>query len=269
MARRPPKLGQHLLVDERVVERILGYAELRGDETVLEVGPGRGVLTRRLAQRAKRVVAIEKDPEMVDALEDEGLPPNVELMLGDVLREDWPRFDKCVSNLPYRISSEFTFKLFEHDFELAVLTYQREFAERMVARVGSEDYGRLSVNVSVEAEVETLETIPARAFWPPPKVAGMVVRLRPRAAPPFPMPDEVLFHEVVRAAFQHRRKTLRNALLDQWQSFASSREALLEALPKLPHLERRAEALSPSEFQEVAAALAALRPKTGARARRG
>ena len=254
MARRP-KLGQHFLWDTRVVERIVGHAELRGDETVLEVGPGKGVLTRALAERAGHVVAVEKDPEMVDVLQDEGLPPNVEVILGDALKVDFPPFDKCVSNLPYGISSDFTFRLLEHPFELAVITYQREFAERLAAPVGSEDYGRLTVNTFVKAEFETVETIPPGAFRPRPRVASMVVRLRPRAVPPFPMADAALFDAVVRAAFQHRRKTLRNALLDQWPAFAATREALLAKVPALPHMERRAGTLTPAEFNELAAAL--------------
>lgn len=256
---RRPKLGQHFLVDPGVVQRQVAYAELRGDEVVLEVGPGKGVLTRALAPLCKRLVCIEKDPELVDVLEDEGLPPNVKLILGDALEEPLPAFDKVVSNLPYGISSDVTFRLLERDFELGILTYQREFAQRMVARPGSDDYGRLSVNASVKADVRVLETVPPRAFAPPPKVASAIVKVIPRPAPPFDMEEPELFDEVVRAAFQHRRKTLRNALLDQWPAFASSREALLAALPGLPHLDRRPGTMAPREFNEVAYALAKLR----------
>lgn len=255
MARRP-RLGQHFLTDPRVLQRIVAHAQLRGDETVLEIGPGRGTLTRFLAAGAGRVIAVEKDPELVDDLYDAGLPANVEVVLGDALKLELPRFDKCVSNLPYGISSDITFRLLEQPFELAILMYQREFAERLAARVGSEDYGRLTVNASVKATIETLETVPRHAFAPPPKVTSVVVRVVPLAAPPFPMPHPRLFEEVVRAAFQHRRKTLRNALLDQWTFFAPSREELLAATPALPHLERRAETLAPAEFNEVAEALA-------------
>jgi 16S rRNA (adenine1518-N6/adenine1519-N6)-dimethyltransferase len=253
---RRPKLGQHFLVDPQVVQRQLGYAQLRGDETVLEVGPGRGVLTCALAPRVKRLVCIEKDPEMVDLLEDEGLPGNVELVLGDALREPFPAFDKVVSNLPYGISSDLTFKLLEHDFELGVLTYQREFARRLTAPPRSEHYGRLSVNAHVKADVELLEVVPPSAFAPRPKVASAIVRVVPRAAPPFDLEHPGLFAEVVRAAFQHRRKTLRNALLDQWRAFAPSREAMQARMTALPHLDRRAESLAPFEYGEVADALA-------------
>lgn len=253
---RRPRLGQHFLTDQRVLDRIVGFAELRGDETVLEVGPGRGDLTRRLAAAAARVVAVEKDAELVDDLYDAGLPDNVEVVLGDALKVELPDFDKCVSNLPYGISSDITFRLLEHDFEMAVLMFQREFAERLAAKVGSDDYGRLTVNASVKASIETLETVPRGAFAPPPRVSSVVVRVRPLPEPPFPMPHADLFEEVVRAAFQHRRKTLRNALLDQWPAFAGSREALLAAVPSLPHLDRRAATLAPREFNEVADALA-------------
>ena len=252
---RRPRLGQHFLSDPRVLERIVGHARLRGDETVLEIGPGRGDLTRLLAAQAARVVAIEKDAELVDDLYDRGLPDNVEVVLGDALKVPLPPFDKCVSNLPYGISSDITFRLLEHRFEVAILMFQREFAKRLAAPPGSDDYGRLSVNCFVKATVETLDTIPPGAFRPPPKVSSLVVRLTPRAQPPFPIEDQARFEEVVRAAFQHRRKTLRNALLDQWPAFAADREALLAALPSLPHLERRAGTLAPQEFEEAAAAL--------------
>jgi 16S rRNA (adenine1518-N6/adenine1519-N6)-dimethyltransferase len=252
---RRPRLGQHFLVDPRVVERMLGYANLRGDETVLEIGPGKGVLTRGLAARAKQVICIEKDPRMVDHLEDEGLPRNVEVVLGDALKVSLPAFDKCVSNLPYGISSDVTFRLLEQPFEVAILTYQREFAERLLAKPGSEDYGRLTVNAMVRATIEPLETVPPRAFAPPPKVASSIVRVTPLGKPPFPIPDWERFEGVVRAAFQHRRKSLRNALLDQWQDLAPSREALLAAMPSLPHTEARAGTLRPEELNEVAFAL--------------
>lgn len=250
---RRPRLGQHFLVDPRVLDRVVGHAALRGDETVLEIGPGRGTLTRALAAAAKQVVAVEKDPELVDRLHDEGLPDNVELVLGDALKVELPSFDKCVSNLPYGISSDITFRLLEQDFELAVLMYQREFAERLAAKVGTEEYGRLTVNAFVKAEVATVDTVPASAFAPRPRVSSVVVRMVPRAKPPFVVAPA--FGEVVRAAFQHRRKTLRNALLDQWFAFAPEREALLAVVPALPHLERRAATLAPHEFNEVAAAL--------------
>lgn len=245
------------MIDPRVIERMVGYAQLRGDETVLEVGPGKGVLTRALAAKARQVVAIEKDPEMVDALMDQGLPGNVEVVLGDALEVELPAFDKVVANLPYGISSDITFRLLDADFEVGILTYQREFAARLAAKVGSEAYGRLTVNASVRADIATLETVPPSAFQPRPRVASVIVRLTPLGKPRFPMTDEALFREVVRAAFQHRRKTLRNALLDQWPAFAPSREALLAKVPALPYLDARAETRSPAQFNEVAEALLA------------
>lgn len=249
-----------------MAQRIVDHGALRGDEVVLEVGPGRGVLTRLLAARAAKVVAIEKDPRMVDHLEDAGLPDNVKLVLGDALKVDWPRFDKIVSNLPYGISSDVTFRLLDQSFELGVLTYQREFAQRMGAAPGTEHYGRLSVNAFVKAEVTPLEHIPPAAFRPMPRVASLAVRLVPRATPPFPIQDPVLFAAVVRAGFQHRRKTMRNALLDQSEDLGLEREALREAVPSIPHMEDRAEVLEPEAFEAVARALrerALARPKAG------
>ena len=133
-------LGQHYLFDPSILDRIAGHALLRGDETVLEIGPGRGTLTRVLARQARKVVAIEIDETLADLLSSEGLPANVEIVHGDATRMPLPDFDKVVANLPYRISSEITFRLLERRFELGVLLYQREFARRLVARPGTSEY---------------------------------------------------------------------------------------------------------------------------------
>ncbi|MCS4540718.1 MAG: 16S ribosomal RNA methyltransferase A, partial [Euryarchaeota archaeon] len=120
---------------------------------------------------------------------------------------------------PYVISSPITFKILGTEFNLAVLTYQKEFAERMVAKPGTSEYGRLSVGVYYRASVELLETIPPSAFYPEPKVYSTIVRLRPKT-PPFKVIDEKFFFNVVRALFQHRRKKVNNALLDSFHEIA-------------------------------------------------
>lgn len=211
-SRRTRALGQHLLTDERVAERQVEYARLGPRDIVLEIGPGGGVLTRRIAPRVRRVVAIERDKRFRPLLSD--LPDNVEVIFADALRVELPPFNKVVSNLPYSISSPITFRLLERDFELGILMYQREFAERMCAPVGSPDYSRLSVEVYRRAECRILEEVPPSAFSPQPEVSSAIVELRPRPCP-FQVADGELFSAVARALFSHRRKSVRNALLSE------------------------------------------------------
>lgn len=230
---RPSKrAGQHHVIDSGLLQRMVDYAELSPRDVVLEIGAGIGNLTRLLAVRAGKVVAIERDRRLIKILKEQlrGCG-NVEFLHGDALRLELPKFDKVVANLPYGISSDITFKLLERRFELAVLMYQLEFAERLVAKPGSDDYGRLTVNVYYRANVEMLEKAPPEAFVPQPKVTSAVVRLCPRG-PAFEVMDERMFFNVVRALFQHRRQRVRNAL---YHSFG-------EVFPnlKMSKVERRA-----------------------------
>jgi len=143
------KLGQHFLVDEQVAGRETTYANIGKDDVVLEIGPGKGVLTQLLARDAKKVIAVEIDRFFVEELKNK-MPSNVEVIHADVLKIDFntlPLFNKIVSNLPFQISSPVTFKLLEYPFSKAVLIYQKDFADRMIAVPGTKDYSRLSVGV--------------------------------------------------------------------------------------------------------------------------
>jgi 16S rRNA (adenine1518-N6/adenine1519-N6)-dimethyltransferase len=184
---------------------------------VLEIGTGAGDLTVLLADKAKEVVSIERDPRLLRlARERLGDRRNVRFIHGDATRVELPDFEKVVANLPYGISSAITFRLLGHGFELAVLMYQHEFAKRLVAKPGSDDYGRLTVSVYYRAEAEILENVSPETFFPQPKVASAVVRLRSRP-PPFEVVDEQKFFAVVRALFQHRRQRVRNSLLRSFE----------------------------------------------------
>jgi 16S rRNA (adenine1518-N6/adenine1519-N6)-dimethyltransferase len=202
------KLGQHFLVDRRVLSRIGDYACLSEEDRVLEIGPGTGNLTRVLSERTGTVFAIEVDPALASSLE--GRFMNVVVIRGDALKVPLPDYNKIVSNLPYQISSKITFRLLERPFDLAVLMYQREFAERMVASPGTKDYGRLTLNVSLRAEAEILEFVPRGAFRPMPQVESAIVRLRPHETR-IPV-DEKVFDDLTRGLFSMRRKKVKRSL---------------------------------------------------------
>jgi len=253
------RAGQHHVIDPGLLERIVGYADVSKKDEVLEIGAGIGNLTKLLAERARKVIAVERDGRFVKILRERLRGhPNTKIVHCDVLQVELPKFDKVVANLPYGISSDVTFMLLDHDFELAVLMYQWEFAERLIASPGSNDYGRLTVNVYYRAEVEMLEKVLPSAFLPQPKVFSAVVRLRPREAP-FKVTDEKMFFDVVRALFQHRRQKVRNALYHSFgQVFPDMklqkdqrRELLDNKLPK-EFADARVMDLEPEKFGMIA-----------------
>jgi len=250
---RPRKsLGQHFLVDPRVASRHVDHAKIGRSDTVLEIGPGLGVLTRLLAERSRHVVAIEADRRFAAYLRES--VPDVEVIEGDALKIEWPRFDIMASNLPYQISSPLTFRLLDQPFLRAVLMYQWEFAKRMIAKAATADYSRLSVGVYRRSACEILERVPRNAFHPQPRVDSALVRLEPRASP-FPIADPTRYDAVVDVLFQHRRKTVENGLRLGWRALATSRESLEAVLPDVPFRMRRVEELSPEEIGRIADAV--------------
>jgi len=250
---RPDKrLGQHFLIDERIARRQVEFAAIEEGETVLEIGPGLGVLTRLLAEKGS-VTAIEKDRRFCKYIERE--LPEVRLIQGDALKVELPPFDVVVSNLPYQISSPVTFRLLKCGFDRAILMFQKEFAERMVAGRDDAGYSRLSIQVYYRAATELVEGVPRSAFYPQPEVESAIVSIRPRE-PPFKVRDEGLFVNLVDRLFQHRRKTIGNGLSLSWQEFGASREEVKAAAEATGYSEKRVEELSPEEIGILADALA-------------
>jgi len=236
---------QHFLINEHVLGRIIEYGQLNSSDTILEIGAGYGNLTEKLARKACKVIAIEVDPELASSL---NRFENVELIIGDALEQDFPHFNKVISNLPYSISSPVTFKLLEYKFDLGILMYQHEFAKRMVATPGGKDYGRLSIAIQYRANVEILEIVPRLAFSTPPKVDSAIVRLVPRP-PPYEVKDVDFFMKFIKAAFSQRRKKLRNAILNN-AIYLGIKDKALEKLPQ-DIIDRRAETVSPEELAKL------------------
>lgn len=204
------RLGQNFLISDAVLEREAEAAGLDKDDTVLEIGPGPGTLTLKLAGRAGKVIAIEKDTRFKRIL-DGTLPENVEVIYGDALKVEFPRFTKCVSNLPYQISSQFTFKLLENcSFDFAVLCYQKEFAERMMALPGSRNYGRLPAALQFLAEsIEPIMKIGKSSYWPQPKVDSLLVKIVPAKNKPENWKE---LGQLINVLFQQPNKTVRGVL---------------------------------------------------------
>ncbi|HHV78588.1 MAG TPA: ribosomal RNA small subunit methyltransferase A [Firmicutes bacterium] len=252
-------LGQHILVSRTALERILGAAQLSVSDLVLEIGAGTGVLTRALAERAGHVVGVEIDVGLKSALERalSGLS-NVQIVFGDALDMDFSELIrpfgsawKCVSNLPYYVTSPLLFKLLDTRpiFRRAVLLVQKEVAHRAVAEPGSKRYGLLSVSVQLRSKAHIAGVVPAGAFRPVPEVDSAILVLEPRELTP---EEELLTKKVTRLArvlFNQRRKTLINALAPALSETADGKKLAHELL-RYCHIDpmRRPETLSLEEL---------------------
>ena len=239
----------------------MAAAELRAEDIVLEIGAGVGNLTERLARKAKKVIAIELDRALLNVLHERfDNIENIEIIAGDALKVEFPEFDKVVSNLPYSISSEITFKLLRHKFKLGILMYQYEFAVRMVSPPNCKDYSRLTVDTYYFADACILMKVPKGAFQPAPEVDSAVVKLIPRPAP-FEVKDEAFFIDFVAAVFNQRRKKLRNAILNT--NYMLKISNIKEVISQLPEdlMSKRAENLTPEQLAEIANLILDLKSK--------
>jgi len=244
-------MGQHFLVDHTVIERQVKYAKIKKGERILEIGAGLGFLTDDLLKAGAEVVAIESDRKFCEYLR-EKFGDKLELIEGDATKVILPEFDKVVSNLPYHISSEITFRILEtRKFDIAILMYQKEFAERMVAGEISALYGRLSVMAAYRADCEILEIVNRRCFWPQPKVDSALVLMKSRPTR-FQPKDEKLFVDIVRVLFSHRRKKISNGMVALAGQLGISRDRMKELIPEMPYADDRVEMLSPEEIGEIA-----------------
>ncbi|MGB1697844.1 MAG: 16S rRNA (adenine(1518)-N(6)/adenine(1519)-N(6))-dimethyltransferase RsmA [Thermoplasmatota archaeon] len=210
-------LGQHFLREPRIARRILEAANLEPHHRVLEIGPGGGVLTEALCEEVAEVVAVEADDRFADLLE--GRFPNLTLVRGDALQVDLEAlgpFDRIVSNLPYQISGPVTARFLDlhaaQGWGHAVLMYQKEFANRLLAGPGSKQYGRLSVYTARYCQVAKVRDVPPGCFEPPPKVHSTVITLTPHEEPPFEVRNEAAWRRIVDGAFSQRRKQLKNTV---------------------------------------------------------
>jgi 16S rRNA (adenine1518-N6/adenine1519-N6)-dimethyltransferase len=259
-AHRKAPLGQNFLVDASAARRIAEALGNAGNSPVIEIGAGRGALTRLLAARAARLIAIELDEMLARQLKDTYAgQPNIEIVQANFLRVSvsellsaetrLPQRAKVVGNIPYYITSDILLHLLEQHkvIELAVLMVQKEVADRLVAQPGSRDYGLLTVTTQLFAEVERLFTIPPSAFSPPPKVYSTVVRLRVNPQAERLGVDPESFLQFCKNVFSHKRKTLFNNLRGRFEQ-----QQIKRALGSVGAGEQvRAEALSLEQLAKL------------------
>ena len=262
------RFGQNFLTDKRVIQRIIAALAPAADETIIEIGPGKGALTSELIKKSGRVVAIEFDRNLAPLLRESFAKfPNFKLIEADALVVDFcaeispAKNGRVVANLPYNISTAILQRLFEQRECLTelVLMLQREVVERMTAPAGSSERGYLSVLVEAYTEAEKLFDVNPASFWPVPKVWSSVVRLRMRKKPSVEMANEELLWSIVSAGFAQRRKTILNSLRnatgklpDLLQRHGGASIVLCRANVEL---QRRAETLSLEEWARIVRAL--------------
>ncbi len=250
------RFGQHFLLDKGIMMVIIRTAEVNSGDTVVEVGPGLGEMTKLLASKVKRVIAIEVDESMVALLKEqlEGYD-NIVLHRGDVLKFDflsesqkWGEKLKVVSNLPYNISTQLLFRFVEmrEVFSGITLMLQKEVAERIVAIPGGKQYGVISVLLQIYCDASIRCIVSPSSFYPRPKVESAVVRFDFLQNPRVEIGDEAIFRKVVKASFGHRRKTLKNAL----KTFFNMEEGEIEVDLRKAGIDmrRRGETLTLREF---------------------
>ncbi|MDI9412471.1 MAG: 16S rRNA (adenine(1518)-N(6)/adenine(1519)-N(6))-dimethyltransferase RsmA [Bacillota bacterium] len=236
------RFGQNFLIDQNIVNRIVNSAELEKDDWVIEIGPGLGALTTLMSEVAQCVVAMEIDTHLVSILEELIDQPNINIVEGDALAIDW---EKCltghgwkdeplklVANLPYYLTTPLIMKALESDlpFKSVVVMVQKEVAERILAKPNSKDFGVLSLAVQYYSEPSLVANVPRTVFIPSPAVDSAVIKLKP-ISPLVDAPRKELF-EVIRASFQQRRKTIRNALKPLIKSWGISSEQIDDALAR-------------------------------------
>jgi len=253
---RPKKqLGQHFLADENILGVIERLSDLGSDDVVLEIGPGLGVLTRRLAERAGHVHTVELDRSLEPHLGELAARPNVDLHWGDALQLDLaalePAPTKLVANLPYNVATPLVAESLDGlpSLRLWTVMVQREVADRFFAAPSTKAYGAVSVLVQLAAERTGFHPVSRTVFRPPPNVDSALVAFRRTQLPD----DFARIKHVVEGSFAHRRKTLPNSLALAGLASREEAAAALASLGRAP--ETRAEALEPRAFVDLAAAL--------------
>ena len=250
-------LGQNFMVEPSFYPKMCTYVALSAWDVVLDAGAGFGWLTCFLAGKCKRVVAVEKDPHVVMVLREQVRDlDNVSVLEGDVLKEALPQFNKVIAIPPYYLSSHLVLWLIEKKIDCAVMILQKEFVDRLVAPVGSEGYGWLTVVAGQGAEIQVLDEVPKDMFYPQPEVDSVIVSIKPWSTKPFQVKDSVFFVQMTKWLFTQRNKKLGKAIAPFLKSsFKLNKQDAEKLALSLPFRDRRARELSPKDFGVVVNAL--------------
>ncbi len=255
---RPNKLlGQNFMVEPSFYPKLCSYAVLSASDVVLDAGAGFGFLTRYLSDKCKGVVAVEKDPQLAVVLREEFKDTgNVTVVEGDVLKAQLPPFNKAIAIPPYYLSSHLVLWLLTRRVDCAVMIVQKEFAQRLTAPVGGEEYGWLTVVVQQQAEATLLDAVPKEMFYPQPEVDSIILSIQHWTKKPFEVKNEAVFVQLTKWLFTQRNKKLAKALAPFLRShFKLNKQEAEEYAQNQPLHDRRVRELSPKDFGAIVDAL--------------
>lgn len=249
-------LGQNFLIEQQVIDEIIEKSQITKEDTVLEIGPGLGSLTKALIENAKNVIAVELDENMVNILKNRFNNANLEIINEDILKLDLNEITqkhgkiKVVANLPYYITTPIIMKLLEEEYDIESITVmvQKEVGERLCAAPGSKAFGAVTLGVNYYSNSKIIIDVPKEDFMPIPEVDSCVIKLDILQEPPVHLKDKKTFFRLVKAAFSQRRKTINNSLA----SGEFSKEDVLKVLESLKiNTKLRAEDLSIQDFANI------------------
>ena len=250
-------LGQNFTAEPLIYSKLCIYSSLDVCDVVLDAGAGFGFLSSFLADKCKAVIAVEKDPKIASALRErlKGFG-NVMVIEGDMLKVVLPEFNKVIAIPPYQISTHLVEWLLQRKINCAVIIVQKEFAEKLNAAIGSDQYGWLTVQTYVRAEAQLLDEVPKEMFFPAPKVDSVILRLTPRCKKQFEVRDDAFFKQLTKWLFTQRNKKLSKALAPFLRTnLHSSKEAAEKKARSMPFGDKRPRELTPEQFGEIANAV--------------
>lgn len=253
------KLSQHFMVEPLTIKQMVAAADLGPDDHAVEVGAGTGNLSLEIIKRSGKSTLIEKDRRLFRILKERFMEfSNVEFLNIDALDYSFPHECKILSNMPYHLSSKLIFHILKYEFKVSVLTLQKEFGDRLVAKPGTKNYGRLSIHAQLKADIDVIRFVPKTFFWPPPKVDSVMVKLVPRRVPLNDFEQEV-FNLIVNSVFKHRNKKICNAVKIHSETFRKagiSPEKALKVLEEEFLSQKRSFEISINKYMEVSKQIA-------------
>ncbi len=244
------RLGQSFIVDPEYISKQIQAGELDKNDAVLEIGAGVGNLTVKISPLVKKIYAIELDHNLAEILRKRvAAHNNVEVLECDALKCEYPQFNKLIANIPYNIASPLTFKILSYKFELGILMYQFEFAKRLIAKAGDENYSRLSVNTSLKADVQIIDFVHRTAFYPKPRVDSALVKIVPKDIKLNSTVEEI--SQVVNEIFPYKNKKIHSAIKHYMNKLNVNKETLKQILSDIPYSEVRVRDMNINMLDEL------------------
>jgi len=247
-------LGQNFMVEPAFYPKLSSYADLASTDTVLDAGAGLGFLTRFLSDKCQAIIAVEKDPQIAIFLKAQVKDlDNVTVIAGDFLKATLPPFNKIIAIPPYYLSSQLIIWILEHKVDCAVMILQKEFADRLVASAGTEEYSWLTVVAQQNAEVKLFDCVPKNMFYPQPEVDSVILRLKTLITKPFEVKNSDVFMKLVKFLFTERNKKLSKAILPFLKNnLKFEKQDATKLAQSITHHDRRVRDLSPADFGAIA-----------------